>query len=128
MIWWRALVVWLVIMTAETVHGVLRQLLLVPLVGDLPARQIGVGVGSLIVLGVALAFAPWLAARTLRQQLAVGLLWVALTVAFEYALGTLLGLSTERMLADYDLAAGGLMGLGLLVMLISPALAARLRP
>lgn len=114
-------------MAAETVHGVLRQLLLVPLVGDLPARQIGVGVGSLIVLGVALAFVPWLAARTLRQQLAVGLLWVVFTVAFEYALGTLLGMSRERMLADYNLAAGGFMGLGLLVMLVSPALAASLR-
>lgn len=128
MSWRRALYAWLVIMAAETVHGVLRQLLLVPLIGDLPARQIGVGIGSLIVLGVALAFTRRIGARSLREQLGVGLLWAVSTVAFEYALGTLLGLSRERMLEDYDVAAGGLLGLGLLVMLISPVVAARLRP
>jgi hypothetical protein len=109
------------------VHGALRQVLLVPLVGELPARQIGVAVGSLIVLGVAMAFAPWLRARSLREQLAVGSLWAASTVVFELALGTLLGLSRERMLADYDPAAGGFMALGLLVLLVSPIVAARLR-
>ena len=34
----RALLVWLVVIAAETAHGVLRGLLLVPLVGDRPAR------------------------------------------------------------------------------------------
>lgn len=42
MVLFRAFLAWLVIIAAETVHGVLRGLLLVPLVGDLPARQIGV--------------------------------------------------------------------------------------
>jgi len=35
----RAFVVWLVMMGAEVVHGVLRAILLVPLVGDFRARQ-----------------------------------------------------------------------------------------
>lgn len=123
----RALVVWLVIILAETLHGVLRQLFLTPVVGDLPARQIGVAIGSAIIFVVALTFSRWLGARTLRAQLAVGLAWVALTVAFELALGSMLGLTRERMLADYDPAAGGFMGLGLLFMLLAPALAARVR-
>ena len=49
--WRRALVVWLVIIVAETVHGTLRQLFVTPLVGDSSARQIGIVVGSLIVFG-----------------------------------------------------------------------------
>ena len=127
MIWRRALLVWLVIIAAETVHGILRQLLLTPVVGDVAARQIGVVIGSLIVLAVAVVFARWLCAKTLREQLAVGIAWVALTVAFEIALGAVLGFTPERMLADYDLSAGGLMALGLLFMLAAPALAGRLR-
>jgi hypothetical protein len=59
--------------------------------------------------------------------LAIGLAWVVLTVAFEYGLSTVLELTPERMLADYDLAQGGFMGFGLLVMLFAPALAARAR-
>jgi hypothetical protein len=43
----RAFTVWLVIIAVETADGILRALLLVPLVGDLPARQIGVPIGSL---------------------------------------------------------------------------------
>ena len=65
-------------------------------------------------------FARWLDARELREQLAVGLMWVVLTVVFELALGTLLGLTRERMLADYDFSAGGFMLFGLLFMLLSP--------
>ena len=127
MVWRRALVVWLVIIVAETLHGILRQSFLTPVVGDLPARQIGVLVGSMIILVVALAFSRWLGARTLRDQLGVGFTWVVLTVAFEVGLGTLLGLTSERILADYDLAQGGFMAFGLLFMLLVPALAARVR-
>jgi hypothetical protein len=123
----RALVVWLVIILAETLHGVLRQLFLVPIVGDMRARQIGVLVGSLVILSIALAFSRWLGARSLREQLLVGSAWGALTLAFELALGAVLGLSPQRMLEDYDLSRGGFMALGLLFMLWAPALAARLR-
>jgi hypothetical protein len=127
MIWRRALSVWLVIIVAETVHGILRQWLLVPTVGDLRARQIGVFVGSLIILAVALALTRWLDARTTREQLGVGAAWAGLTVAFELALGASLGLTPDRMVEDYDPARGGFMLLGLLFMLLTPMLAARLR-
>ena len=40
--WPRAFAVWLLIVVAESVHGTLRQLVLAPLIGDLPARQWGV--------------------------------------------------------------------------------------
>jgi hypothetical protein len=124
----RAWLVWLVIIAAETAHGVLRGLLLVSLVGDRPARQIGVLVGSLLILGVACLFIRWIDARTNRQLLGVGLLWVVLTVLFEIGLGRLaLGLSWDRITEDYDPARGGFLGLGLLVMAAAPRLAAWLR-
>ena len=127
MVWRRAFIVWLVIIVAETVHGTLRQLFLTPIVGDLPARQFGVAIGSVIILAIALVFARWLGARSAPERLAVGLLWVVLTIGFEIALGTMLGLTRERMLADYDPAQGGFMVLGLLFMLLAPTLAAWLR-
>jgi len=123
----RAFVAWVLIIAAETVHGVLRQLLLAPVVGDLRARQIGVVVGSAIIFTIAWALARWLRARTVRAQLAIGALWVVLTACFEYALGRALGLTNERMLADYDVARGGFMLFGLAFMLVAPVLAARVR-
>jgi hypothetical protein len=123
----RALAAWVLIIVAETVHGVLRQWLLVPVVGDLRARQIGVLIGSAIIFAIAWALARWIDARTLGAQLAVGAVWIVLTVCFEYALGRLLGFTTERMLADYDVARGGFMLFGLAFMLVALALAARVR-
>jgi hypothetical protein len=124
----RAFAVWFVIVAAETVHGVLRGLLLVPLVGDLPARQIGVPVGSLLVFAVAYLCIRWIAARTKPQLVGVELLWVVLTVLFEVGLGRLvLDLPWDRIAEDYDPARGGFLGLGLLFMAVSPLLAARVR-
>ena len=124
----RAVAVWLVNFAAETVHGVLRGLLLVPLVGDRPARQIGVPNGSLIVVAVAYLFIRWIAAGTALRLLGVGLLWVVLTVLFEIGLGRfVLGLPWERIAEDYDPGRGGFLAVGLLFMAVSPLLAARLR-
>lgn len=45
----RALAVWLIIIFAETLHGILRGLFLVPAVGEIRANQIGMPVGALII-------------------------------------------------------------------------------
>jgi len=126
--WTRALLAWLVIIVAESIHGTLRTLYLAPAIGDLQARQVGMFSGTLIIFLVALALSRWLGARTRHQLLAVGALWVVLTVSFEIALGRgVFQYDWSRILGDYDLSQGGLMGFGLLAMLFMPLLAARLR-
>jgi hypothetical protein len=116
------------IILAESVHGALRTLYLAPLIGDFNARRVGVLVGSLLILAIALAFARWLGDLTRRQLFAIGAVWVVLTVAFEIVLGRLvLNAPWERILSDYDITQGGLMGFGLLVLWCSPWLAHRLR-
>ena len=127
MSWPKALVVWVLIVIAETIHGIIRQLLIAPALGDLPARQVGVVTGSVIIIVIAWACIRWIGARSLVDQFRVGLLWVVLIVIFEIGLGTALGYSRQRLLSDYNLAEGGFMGLGLLFMLFAPALAARIR-
>jgi hypothetical protein len=80
-----------------------------------------------LIFGCTYLLSGWLGARRLRTLLFVGLLWVGLTMAFEVALGRLLGYGWARILADYDLRRGGLMPIGLVAMLAAPWLAARLR-
>ena len=53
MSWIRALLAWLLIVVAESIHGAARQLFLAPAIGDLPARQVGVLTGSVIILAIA---------------------------------------------------------------------------
>lgn len=122
----RSLILWLAIIALETVHGIARVALLEPRVGNFRARQLAVFSGSLLILTVAWFGVRWIRPASARQALSVGALWVGLTVAFEVALGRLvMELSWARILEDYDLTRGGLLGLGLAVMFLAPWFAAR---
>ena len=125
--WQRALLVWMLIMLVETLHGMAREIFIAPALGDLRARQLGVVTGSLLVLCIAWLLAHWLGAKERRTQLAVGAFWVALTLLFEILLGRALGASWDRILSDFIPARGGFMIAGLAVMFFAPLLAAKLR-
>jgi ABC-type transport system involved in cytochrome c biogenesis permease component len=124
----RVIAVWLVFILAESAHGAVREIWLRPHVGDLRARQLALLTGSVIVLSIAYAFLPWIGAESRRGRWLVGVLWVALTVAFEFSVGRLvLGYSWDRVLEDYDPTRGGFLSLGMLLLLLSPHIAAKAR-
>jgi hypothetical protein len=124
----RALMVWVLIACAETLHGIARTLVLQPIVGDLTARQLAVASGAAIVLAIALLAVRWIGAATRRQWFGIGLLWLLLTVGFDLALGRwILGFSWERLAEDFAIWEGRLFPLGLLVLALAPWIAARLR-
>ena len=71
---------------------------------------------------------PWPGPTRARDLLAVGLLWLVLTLGFEILVGRLVvGASWERLAADYNVLEGGLLPFGMLVLLLSPLIAGRLR-
>jgi len=125
--WRKATLVWLLIIVVESVHGVLRNLFVAPAIGDFESRQAGVFIGSALILLIAWLTAPWLNLNGRAQFAGVGLLWVGLTLVFEFSLGVAMGLSWERITSDYNIAKGGLLPLGLVVMAIAPYAGARLR-
>lgn len=124
----RAVAVWIVLILAEILHGIARGVLLVPHLGEFRSGQVGVFTGSCIILLIAIAAVRWLGASRFSQFVAVGILWVVLTVAFEVLFGRLvIGATWQRLAADYDLPHGGLMPLGLVVLLLSPWIASKVR-
>ncbi|MBX3294049.1 MAG: hypothetical protein KF881_14270 [Acidobacteria bacterium] len=123
----RGFVVWFIIIALETVHGILREALLSPIVGGFTARRIAFFIGLGLIFAVSLVFIRWINARTVSQLLAVGAMWMVLTFSFELGLGFLLGLSSERILEDYDVTRGGFMAFGMLFLLFAPLLASRFR-
>jgi hypothetical protein len=123
----RALVVWLLMMVIETIHGVLRNRFLVPVIGDVGSRQIGVLIGSALILGVAIMTIGWIRPPSERALLGIGALWLTLTLAFEFGLGRALGRPWAAMLSDYDLSRGGLLSIGMVVLALSPWIAEHVR-
>lgn len=128
MVFVRGIIVWLVIILAESLHGTARRFLLEPYVGEFRASQIGVLTGAAIILVISIASVRWIGAKSVYQLLGVGLLWLVLTFSFELLLGRLvLGYSWERIGSDYNLIKGGLMVIGLMALMVSPVIAARWR-
>lgn len=124
----RALAVWLLIMAIEVLSGVLRNIFLVPAIGDIPARQLGVLTGSIIILAVSYFALGRFPVKSNTALLSVGLIWMVLTIMFELFLGkVVLGVSWSTMVSDYRLDHGRLMPIGLIVMALSPLIANQLR-
>lgn len=124
---WRASLTWMLIIVVETVHGLVREIFIAPVLGDLRARQLGVLVGCVLVFVIAWLTARWLGARSRRIQLQVGAFWVSMTLVFEFALGRAMGASWQRILEDYNPARGGFMILGMAFLFLAPMLAATWR-
>lgn len=122
----RALLVWLLVILAESLSGALRRFLFDPQV-EFAARQVSVVVGVLIVFAITWIFGRWMRPGGGRAAIGVGLIWVALTLAFEIGLGRATGVSWTRLASDYDLTHGGLMPLGLLAMALTPWAVLRLQ-
>lgn len=123
----RALVVWLLLVVAETIHGIARTLWLAPRIGDFRARQVAVFSGSAIILAIVALFIRWIDPPSRRAALAIGGLWLVLTLTFEIVVGRATGASWARIVEDYDLVHGGLLPFGMAILALAPLIAARAR-
>ena len=124
----RLLASWLVILALAFANGAFRELLLVPRLGNPWALLLS----GLLLCGCVVLVAGWSLGRlpvaTTRQALGVGALWLALTLAFEFGFGRLVqGKSWGELLGAYTFAHGNLWPLVLLVILLGPAAAHRLK-
>jgi hypothetical protein len=123
----RALVVWLVFITVESVLGTLRVLFLEPRMGAEPAQWTGFVTGSAALLIIVYLLIEWIQIPRWAALMEIGMLWVALTFSFEMAIGYIRGRSWQSLLAGYDIAHGGLMAIALVLVLFAPLIAAWLR-
>ncbi len=65
----RSLVVWLLFIVAESLNGTIRNLWLIPTLGDRPAHLISFVTGSILILTIATLCIRWLNARSAIQLL-----------------------------------------------------------
>lgn len=117
----RYFLAWFGMMILAIGNGGLRDSFYRPHVGDLAAHQISTAV--LIVLFAVyfrLLASIW-PIRSAGQAWAIGLMWMAMTFAFEFVLGHyILGHPWSRVLQEYDILAGKVWGLIPLWTLVGP--------
>jgi len=122
----KAIGFWLLLVVLAILNGALREKALIPVLGP---------TGGLVISGISLSFliflVSWLAvpqfgALSASQYWFIGLLWLVMTVLFEFGFGHwIAGKPWNELLAAYNISKGSLWVLVLLVTLISPYVAAR---
>ncbi len=119
---------WIPMVFIAVLNGTLREFGYKSFVGDLAAHQISTA-SAILFFGIYI----WILTgvwplRSTSQALAVGLIWLVLTVAFEFLFGHYVaGHSWSRLLADYNIFAGRIWVLVLIWIAVAPMLMRRLR-
>ena len=117
----RYLLVWVLLAVVAVTNGVIRQATYGKNLSDLTAHQV-----STLTAIAASGLTVWIVNRfwpieSSGQAWIIGIIWLALTVVFEFGFGHFVaGHSWDRLLVDYDLLKGRVWSLFLLWMLILP--------
>ncbi len=98
---------WFPMLAIAIVNGTLRELAYAPYMSELRAHQLST-LTAIVLFGF---YIGWIVRRrplpSGRAALAVGLVWLVMTVAFEFLFGRYVaGRPRAALLANYDLSAG----------------------
>lgn len=117
-----ALGVWVALLGFAFVNGLFRERVLEPNLGLEPAHILATTTLAGAVLVAAFLFiATGPPVDSVRELLAIGMIWALATLCFESFVGHfVLGRSWAALLSDYDLLRGRLFGLVLLAELLGP--------
>lgn len=126
--WIKALVLWLAILMLAVMNGAAREKLLIPALGNTAGLiTSGMILASCIFL-VAWLGVPWYGHLARMQWLQIGAFWLVLTLLFEFGFGRLVQHQTwAELLEAYMFKGGNIWPLVLVVTLISPWCAAKIR-
>jgi len=122
------LLAWIPMLGLAIANGALRELTFAKRMPELRAHQLSTALGAAII-----GLFIWFVIRirppvSSRQAILIGLVWLSLTVVFEFAMGRFLMHRPWRQLVqDYNLAAGRVWPLFLLWLALAPYLFYRFR-
>lgn len=117
----RPLAVWLGIAFLAVCNGVVRELVIAPRTTPYAAHVIS----TLLLVGIVLGVSYWYFSDTdytRVELLAIGVVWVVLTVVFEFGVGYVEDGSIQPVLDQYDVLAGQIWVLVLLALFVAPLL------
>lgn len=124
----RYVLAWFPMLLIAIANGALRQTTFAKVMAELRAHQLSTLIGS-VLIGLFI----WFVIRTWppssgRQALRIGLVWLLLTVAFEFFMGLVLTHKPlAQVLSDYNLFAGRVWSLFLIWLALAPWVFFRLR-
>ena len=125
---WKYSLLWLGLAVLGVLNGILRNALYSDTLGDLRAHQV-----STIILIIMIGLYTWLFSLIWKpensmQAFLIGLIWLVLTVLFEFVFGHyVVGHPWSRLFYDYNIIQGRIWSLVLLWTLFAPLVVYKLR-
>lgn len=117
----RAVAIWLGLLVVASMNGALREALLIPRLGAGAGRAVSSVALSVLILLLTYATIRWIRPDTIKRAWLIGVLWIILTLAFEFLAGHFLfGNSWNSLLEDYNVARGRIWIVVLITTLIAP--------
>jgi hypothetical protein len=124
----RYALAWIPMVFLAIVNGVLREATYGKHLSELRSHQLSTLTGIVLMGGYIWLVTRRLGLESSTRAIRVGVLWLVLTVAFEFLFGHFVaGHSWGRLLHDYDLAAGRVWGFFLAFVAAAPWICYRLR-
>ncbi len=124
----KAVTVWGVIAACAIANGLVREKLLVPHLGQAVALPASGIVLCLVVFTITYVSIPFLGKHAVSTYVLLGMQWVLMTLLFELIVGHyVIGKSWQTLFQEFNILKGNLMVLVLLVSLLAPYGAAKLR-
>ena len=117
----RAVLIWCALLVIASINGIAREAVLIPRIGDVAGRAVSTIALSVFIIIVTWISIDWIAPRSTQQAWVVGVIWVALTLAFEFLAGHYLFHNPwSRLLEDYNVLRGRIWILVLVTTVVSP--------
>ena len=115
------ILLWFPLILIGVANGVLRETTYGKRMSELRAHQLSSLIGVVLFYGAFRLILQAYPTTSAAHALAVGAVWLLMTVAFEFGFGRwAAGHSWRRLLHDYDLTAGRVWGLVVLAIFLAP--------
>ena len=124
----KAFGVWLILLVAAFVNGAIREMLIVPRVGEQVGHIMGVVVFSAAIFGITYAFVKAIGQLPSGTLFLIGLFWLVLCLLFEFGFfHDVVHEPWSKLLADYNIFKGRLLIVVWLTTLFSPLVCSKIR-
>ena len=124
----KALAIWLCILMMAIANGMLREAVLISVLGKVPGLILSGVLLSVLILVVSYWALPWFGVWPPARYIAIGFGWLLLTLIFEFCFGHFIqGKPWPQLLEAYTFKDGNIWPIVLLVTVMAPYIAAKMR-
>jgi hypothetical protein len=126
--YWKYFVAWFGVVVLGLLNATIRQVVYAKYVGELAGHQISTLTFAVLVGLYAWVLSGFLKLTSPEEANGVGLMWMVLTVIFEFGLGRyVVGDPWGKLLGDYNILEGRVWGLFILWVALAPYVFYRVR-